>query len=89
MLQVYVALDSPDAPPHPRLCGFKRVTLKAGEEKSFTVELDPYTFTVIDGAGERKAFKGPAVLYAGTSHPDALSTRLTGTEPAALLVQAD
>ena len=80
VLQVYVACDSPFAPVHPRLCGFRRVALKSGETKHFEVTLDPYTDTVIDEAGERRKAEH-YTLYAGLSQPDALSVRLTDTRP--------
>ena len=80
VLQVYVACDSPFAPVHPRLCGFRRVALKSGETKSFEVTLDPYTDTVIDEAGERRKAEH-YTLYAGLSQPDEQSVRMTGTRP--------
>ena len=78
--QVYVRCDSPYAPPHPRLCGFRRVSLKAGEEKEVTIPLDKYTDTVINDEGERCLVSGYE-LYVGLSQPDELSVRLTGSKP--------
>ena len=80
VLQVYVACDSPFAPVHPRLCGFRRVALKSGETKCFEVTLDPNTDTVIDEAGERRKAEH-YTLYAGLSQPDEQSVRMTGTRP--------
>ena len=80
VLQVYVACDSPFAPVHPRLCGFRRVALKSGETKCFEVTLDPNTDTVIDEAGERRKAEH-YTLFAGMSQPDELSVRLTGIRP--------
>ena len=80
VLQVYVACDSPFAPVHPRLCGFRRVALKSGETKCFEVTLDPNTDTVIDEAGERRKAEH-YTLFAGMSQPDELSIRLTGIRP--------
>jgi len=80
VLQVYVACDSPCAPVHPRLCGFRRVALKSGETKCFEVTLDPNTDTVIDEAGERRKAEH-YTLFAGMSQPDELSVRLTGIRP--------
>ena len=80
VLQVYVACDSPYAPVHPRLCGFRRVALKSGEMKRFDVTLDQYTDTVINDEGVRcKA--AHYTLYAGLCQPDEMSTRLTGSSP--------
>ena len=80
VLQVYVACDSPFAPVHPRLCGFRRVALKSCETRCFEVTLDPNTDTVIDEAGERRKAEH-YTLFAGMSQPDELSVRLTGIRP--------
>ena len=80
VLQVYVVCESPFAPVHARLCGFRRVALKRGETKWFDVPLDPYTDTVIDEAGDRCKAEH-YTLYAGLNQPDALSVRLTGERP--------
>jgi len=80
VLQVYVACDSPFAPVHPRLCGFRRVALKSSETKSFEVALDPYTDTVIDETGERRKAER-YILYAGLCQPDEQSVRMTGIRP--------
>ena len=80
VLQVYVACDSPYAPIHPRLCGFRRVFLKQGETKQFDVMLDQHTDTVINDEGKRckaEHYK----LYAGLCQPDDLSVRLSGSKP--------
>ena len=36
---------------NPRLCGFRRVSLKAGETAEVCIPLDPLTDTVIDDDG--------------------------------------
>ena len=51
VLLVYVRCDSPFAPVNPRLCGFRRVSLKAGETAEVCIPLDPLTDTVIDDDG--------------------------------------
>ena len=56
---------SPFAPPNPVLCGFKRIILAAGEEKSISVPIDSSAFTVVNEAGERLPGSGNWVLYAG------------------------
>ena len=78
--QVYVRCDSSLAPLHPRLCGFRRLRLEAGEAKEITVKLDPLTWTVVDEDGERREATG-GTLYAGLYQPDELSVRLTGLKP--------
>ena len=80
VLQVYAACDSPYAPAHPRLCGFRRIALKRGETNTFEVPLDPYTDTVINDAGERCKAEH-YTLYAGICQPDELSVALTGARP--------
>ncbi len=59
--QVYVKCASPFAPRNPRLCGFKRVSLKVGETKRVEIALDPYSLCVIDDAGNKVAV-GEAVF---------------------------
>jgi beta-glucosidase len=80
VLQVYVQCESPYSPLHPRLCGFRRVSLKGGETKQFDVPLDQYTNTVINDAGERCSVEH-YTLYAGLNQPDETSVRLTGMRP--------
>ena len=80
VVQIYVACDSPDAPKHPRLCGFGRITLAAGEEKSLQIKLDPLMDTVVDAEGQRKRVEH-YTLYIGFSQPDEYSVRLTGIAP--------
>jgi beta-glucosidase len=80
VLQVYVACNSPFAPIHPRLCGFKRISLNSKETKTCEVTLDPYTDTVINDAGERCKAEH-YTLYAGISQPDELSVKLAGVRP--------
>ena len=77
VLQVYAACDHPEAPLHPRLCGFLRVSLKKGEEKTVRVPLDALTWTVVNEKGERiKAEHGK--LFVGFQQPDPRSRELTG-----------
>ena len=78
--QVYVRCESDLAPTHPRLCGFRRVALAAGEEKEVRVKLDALTWTVVDENGERQNVEH-GVLYAGLNQPDARSVALTGMKP--------
>ena len=77
VIQVYVKNESEFAPPHPALCGFLRVSLKAGEKKAFTLPLSARAFTVIDEQG-RPVPCGRATLFVGGSQPDARSAALTG-----------
>ncbi len=85
VVQVYVAADSPDAPPRPRLCGFRRITVKAGESALARIPLDQLTNTVVNQQGERVSVKH-MIFYIGMSQPDSDSVRLSGVQPAVLSV---
>lgn len=61
-----------------RLCGFKRVFLKKGEEELITLEIAQSAFEVVDGSGKKVPGSGSFTLFAGTSQPDELSSALTG-----------
>ena len=79
LAQIYVRCDSLWAPLHPRLCGFKRVSLEPGERKAVSVPLDPLTDTVVtdEGAFEKVLHY---TLYAGLSQPDEQSVSLAGAK---------
>ena len=79
---------SPFAPPNPILCGFQRIFLAAGEEKSVSVELDPAAFTVVNDAGERFPGSGRWTLYAGLGGPDARTEELTGKKALSVPITA-
>lgn len=87
VVQAYVQLDSPHAPLHPRLCGFQRIALKAGEQKRVTLTLDPDWFTVVNDAGERVDGGRQATLYVGGSQPDARSVQLLQQAPLKLEIK--
>ena len=78
VVQVYVRNHHDSAPPHPVLCGFQRVSLKAGETKALRLPLDPDAFTVVLEDGSRQPVTGGSTLYVGTSQPNARSQALTG-----------
>ena len=79
VIQVYAEYcESRDAPPNPRLCGFARVHVKAGETVQVCIPLDPLTFTVVNDAGVRIPVRGKVRLYAGTGQPDERTRQLTG-----------
>ena len=71
---------SPLAPPNPVLCGFRRVFLAAGEEKTVSLSLRSDVFTVVDADGVRLPGSGRWRLYAGFGAPDSRTRLLTGTE---------
>ena len=78
VVQVYVQNEgSENAPRNPRLCGFKRVSLEAGEEKTVRLEIDEKHLLVVNQDGEPVS-EGRPVLYIGMSQNDARSFALTG-----------
>ena len=82
VVQVYVKdMDSSFAPLHPRLCGFTRVTVKAGEEQEIRITLDKHAFTVIEESGKRIKDGSHFALFVGCSQPDERSVELTGIRP--------
>ena len=84
LAQIYVRCDSPWAPLHPRLCGFKRVSLEPGERKAVSVPLDPLTDTVVTDEGTFEKVQH-YTLYAGLSQPDEQSVSLAGAKPVEII----
>ena len=66
--------------PKYRLCGFRHVSVKAGESLEVSVEIPARMFTIVTEDGQRQYESGEFVLYAGGSQPDAYSEKLTGTK---------
>lgn len=85
--QVYVKAESPDAPRNPRLAGFARVKLKAGEEKRVQIIPDRELFTVINEEGHKEK-TASALLYVGGSQPDERSAQLLGKTPLRLSIHS-
>ena len=78
-LQVYIKdEDSAFAVRNYSLCGFKRVSLGAGEEKTVEIKLNTRAFTSVDADGNREIFSKKFTIFAGFSQPDARSEELTG-----------
>ena len=77
---------SPLAPPNPVLCGFRRVTLKAGEEAEFRIPVNASAFTVVTEEGERIPGSGQWRLYAGFGAPDSRTEELTGIKNQSVLI---
>ncbi len=78
VVQIYVQnTGSANAPRNPRLCGFARAAIAAGEEKTVTVAVPREALKVVNADGER-ILEGRPVLYAGVSQPDGRSRALTG-----------
>ena len=81
ILQIYIRCeDSEDATPNPSLCGFTRVSLKAGESTDVRLYIDRKAFTTVSDAGVRDITGSIYTVYAGFSCTDARSSSLTGHE---------
>lgn len=79
VIQLYIKDEkSPDAPANPILCGFQRVRLEPGEQKTLEIPMDPRACTVVNEQGERVPGSGSWTLYAHTGQPDARTYQLTG-----------
>jgi beta-glucosidase len=81
VVQVYIhAKNSENATPHAKLCGFARVSLKAGESASVQVPIDQYAYTVVNEDGKRIIDSSAFEVSVGFNQPDARSKELTGKE---------
>lgn len=79
VVQVYIrALDSEDATPNSRLCGFARVAVKAGEKAVVAVPIDKDALTVINGEGEKVSGGSRFAVSVGFGQPDERTAELTG-----------
>lgn len=80
VIQVYVGVNHPCAPLHPRLCGFRRVTVPSGQSVKICVPLDPLRDTVVNEEGNRVQCSD-LTYYVGMSQPDEYSVNLCGVNP--------
>ena len=88
VIQLYLRdEDSPFAPPNPIRCGFKRVFLAAGAQKTLSVPLDEKAFTVVTDTGDRIPGSGRWTLYAGFGGPDKRTEALTGRKARAVPIR--
>ena len=76
VIQLYLKDTSEYAVPNVSLCGFKRVSLAAGESAVIEIPVSERSFTAVGSDGERKIFGKRFTLYAGTSQPDTVSRSL-------------
>ncbi len=74
------ALDSGDATPNSRLCGFARVTVEPGCSVTVQVPVDRDAFTVINDEGEKVSGGSRFAVNVGFGQPDARTAELTGKE---------
>jgi len=78
VLEVYAANEgSRHAPANPRLVGFHRLFLKAGQSGKVKLSFPLRRLRVINEEG-KEVSEGRPVLYAGLGQPDALTEKLTG-----------
>lgn len=81
VVQIYIrALDSADATPNGRLCGFARVSVAKGMTAEVSVPLDPDAFTVINEAGEKISGGSRYAVSVGFGQPDERTAALTGKQ---------
>lgn len=80
VLQAYVKSGVPGAPRY-QLKFFKKVFLKAGEEKEVSVCLGRDAFEIVNDNGEFILNKGEYTVYLGFSQPDEESVKLMGKAP--------
>lgn len=79
VVQVYIkAVDSADATPNARLCGFVRVSVKAGEKVTVVVPVDQDALTVINEEGEKVSGGNRYAVSVGFGQPDKRTEELTG-----------
>ena len=79
VVQVYIkAVDSADATPNAKLCGFARVALKAGETKKVVVPVDKDAMIVINDEGEKVSGGNKYTVSVGFGQADDRTAELTG-----------
>lgn len=78
VIQLYIKDNCEHAVPRHSLCGFKRVSLKAGESETIVIPINSKSFTSVDNDGVRAVRSETFTLYAGTHQPDKLSETLDG-----------
>lgn len=80
VVEFYIKDTSPDAVPNHSLCGFKRVSLDAGESTIVSVRIERRAFETVAEDGTRRIEGKEFTLSAGTCQPEALSERLSETK---------
>ena len=82
VIQVYIKdLESELAVSNYSLCGFRRLSLRAGEKQTVEMTVQNQAMCVVDEDGERRIDSKRFRLYVGTSQPDGRSLALTGKKP--------
>lgn len=80
VVEFYIKDTSPDAVPNHSLCGFKRVSLDAGESTIVSVRIGRRAFEAVAEDGTRRIEGKEFTLSAGTCQPEPLSERLSETK---------
>lgn len=80
VIELYIKGYDEYAVPNFSLCGFKRISLKAGERITVEIPVPEKAFTSVDENGIRRRFGSRFTLYAGTHQPDPISERLCGNK---------
>lgn len=90
VVQVYVKnTTSVYATKNPKLCGFKRVSLKPLEEKEVEICLDKHTFEVVNEDGDAMIDGKEYELFIGFGQPDRKTAELLGMESLKLEITLD
>lgn len=86
VLEVYVRMESAAdaADTNWSLCGFARESFAEDEAKTITMKIRASSFDTINEEGKPEPEGTEAVLFVGTSQPDAVSRELTGREPVSI-----
>ncbi|GHU83191.1 glycosyl hydrolase [Clostridia bacterium] len=88
IVQVYIKPQGARfAPPNASLCGFARVSLRAGEAKRVEIPVAPQAFLTANDEGEWVRETDTFTLFVGGSQPDARSAELLGVSPLACEVR--
>lgn len=88
VIQCYLKdLESKYAVPNYSLCGFRRIQLEAKERKKITVSIPYNSLTVVNEEGDRIIDSSRFTLYIANCQPDAISTKLVGSQPLKLTIE--
>ncbi|MCR5457398.1 MAG: glycoside hydrolase family 3 C-terminal domain-containing protein [Clostridiales bacterium] len=85
-VQVYIESGIKGAPKY-QLKGLKKLSLKPGESKEFSLTLTDDSFGVYDEEPKKIIRKGTYKVYVGTAQPDSRTTELTGHKPCVIKVE--
>lgn len=76
---VWCRTESKDFPVNPKLCGFTRSHIKAGDQKMVTIKLDERFMTLVSDDGKRYVQHGKWHIYIAGSQIDQYSLSLSGS----------